>query len=100
MGGALAIFNTLLGEKSTGACVCLGHCVVLSCVAGGRGSPLITSPSTRLTDPLTLSLDNLSQPDVANKAGWSKKKQVFKKLFGVLVVKLFKSIKHNWAIAY
>ena len=72
MGGALAIFNTLLGEKSTGACVCLGHCVVLSCVAGGRGPPLITSPSTRLTDPLTLSLDNLSHPDVANKAGWSK----------------------------
>ena len=78
MGGALAIFNTLLGEKSTGACVCLGHCVVLSCVAGGRGSPLITSPSTRLTDPLTLSLDNLSQPDVANKAGWSKKNRCSK----------------------
>ena len=78
VGGALAIFNTLLGEKSTGACVCLGHCVVLSCVAGGRGSPLITSPSTRLTDPLTLSLDNLSHPDVANKAGWSKKNRCSK----------------------
>ena len=32
---------------------------------------LITSPPTRLTDPLTLSLDNLLPPDIANKPGWT-----------------------------
>ena len=38
---------------------CVGFC--------GRGGLKITSPPSRLTDPLTLSLDNLSRPDTVNK---------------------------------
>ena len=38
---------------------CVGFC--------GRGGLKITSPPSRLTDPLTLSLDNLSRPDTVNR---------------------------------
>ena len=45
---------------------------VLHCLVLWEELPiLITSPPTRLTDPLTLSLDNLLPPDIANKPGWT-----------------------------
>ena len=94
--------------RGVGLCMCL-LIVVPQCLVLWEELPLlITSHSSRLTDPLTLSLDNLLHPDIANKPGWvdsgenTKEAQLWNKnmfcISTMLVVSLLIEAKKPWKI--